>query len=334
MCFTFIYMLIDSLILWNGDRNKSSIGQRFTTRELRRNESVVQCYLFSNHLVTTTRASSGKLHLVKGCGVIPLADVTLIEDVAADAQHLLTSVIEEDSAEDTNSNIIDSKTGDIDMNVNRLFRLIVESRDQTPYTTTFIANDEKHKSEWCTDIAQCLQNLRYTELVTGTFRNESSVISDLKLYKDDLEIKYSKTLDSCKIPQIRHATVERLLERLTDLRFLSIDFLNTFLLTYRLYTDAYTVMETLVHVYKSSPHTSLDHTNDIDGTNSHLNHKTDEHHKDKLVLINENEAELNRRVSEGDYCLINSNSLHVFLLSFTKVCIHYQLIILVNKNEI
>lgn len=118
----------------------------------------------------------------------------------------------------------------------------------------------------------------------------TSFRSDLKLYKDDAEIKYAKTLDSCKIPQvvhltsidadekevlaflvqIRHATVERLFERLTDLRFLSIDFLNTFLLTYRLYTDAYTVMETLIRVYKSSPHTSLDHTTESDG--AHANH--------------------------------------------------------------
>ena len=48
-----------------GDRNKISIGQRFASRDLRRSEMVVQCYLFSNHLVITTRASNGKLHLVK-----------------------------------------------------------------------------------------------------------------------------------------------------------------------------------------------------------------------------------------------------------------------------
>ncbi|CAF3690493.1 unnamed protein product [Adineta steineri] len=291
----------DSLILLNNDRNKPSLGQRFTPRDIRRNEVVVQCYLFSNHLVTTTRASNGKLHLVKGCGVIPLADVTLVEDIAADPQHLLAAVSEEDSVDDTNSNITDSKTGEYDINFNRLFRLIVESRDQTSYSATFVANDDKHKSEWCTDIAQCLQNLRYTELVTGSFRNASSVMSpesvksDLKLYKDDSEIKYSKTLDSCKIPQIRHATVERLLERLTDLRFLSIDFLNTFLLTYRLYTDAYTVMDTLVRVYKSSPHTSLDHTNDLDGTA----HKTDELQKEKVIQIVDHDSDITRRVSEG-----------------------------------
>jgi hypothetical protein len=55
----------DSLILWMGDKSKTNHGQRITSRDLRRNEIVVQCYLFSNHLVITTRASNGKLHLVK-----------------------------------------------------------------------------------------------------------------------------------------------------------------------------------------------------------------------------------------------------------------------------
>ncbi len=87
------------------------------------------------------------------------------------------------------------------------------------------------------------------------------------------------------LSQIRHATVERLLERLTDLRFLSIDFLNTFLLTYRLYADAYTVMETLIRVYKSSPHTSLDNTIEIDGSNSNPLNKTDEQHKQKWNFL-------------------------------------------------
>lgn len=48
--------------------------------------------------------------------------------------------------------------------------------------------------------------------------------------------------------QIRHATVERLLDRLTDARFLSIDFLNTFLLTYRVFTTGITVIMSLRNV--------------------------------------------------------------------------------------
>lgn len=46
-------------------------------------------------------------------------------------------------------------------------------------------------------------------------------------------------------------------ERLTDLRFLSIDFLNTFLLTYRVFTDGVTVLEALKKVhYNPEPLTS------------------------------------------------------------------------------
>jgi hypothetical protein len=64
----------------------------------------------------------------------------------------------------------------------------------------------------------------------------------------NIETKYNSNL-FIQIPQIRYATPERLLERLTDLRFLNIDFLNTFLLTYRVFTDAITVLEALKKVF-------------------------------------------------------------------------------------
>lgn len=80
--------------------------------------------------------------------------------------------------------------------------------------------------------------------------------SDARLHKDDKDICFSKTLNSCKVPQIRYASVERLLERLTDLRFLSIDFLNTFLHTYRIFTSAAAVLATLADMYKR-PLTSI-----------------------------------------------------------------------------
>ena len=78
------------------------------------------------------------------------------------------------------------------------------------------------------------------------------------LYKDDSSIKYCKSLNSCKVPQIRYASVEKLIERLTDLRFLSIDFLNTFLLTYRVFMDPFAVLNALRDLYESSPKHSLE----------------------------------------------------------------------------
>ncbi|RXN36927.1 ras-specific guanine nucleotide-releasing factor 2-like isoform X1 [Labeo rohita] len=98
--------------------------------------------------------------------------------------------------------------------------------------------------------------------MTSVFEDNSKVSvphmikSDARLHKDDVDICFSKTLNSCKVPQIRYASVERLLERLTDLRFLSIDFLNTFLHTYRIFTTAAVVMDKLADIYKK-PFTSI-----------------------------------------------------------------------------
>lgn len=77
--------------------------------------------------------------------------------------------------------------------------------------------------------------------------------ADPRLFKDDVDIRFSRTLNSCKLPQVRYATPDRLLQRLTDLRFLSIDFLNTFLLTYRVFTDGETVLQALKNVFYNPP---------------------------------------------------------------------------------
>lgn len=65
-----------------------------------------------------------------------------------------------------------------------------------------------------------------------------------------MDIRFSKTMNSCKVLQIRYASVGRLLERLTDLRFLSIDFLNTFLHSYRVFTTAVVVLDKLIAIYR------------------------------------------------------------------------------------
>lgn len=43
-------------------------------------EAIRQCFLFSNHLIVTTRTQAGRLHLVENVGKIPLADITLMEE--------------------------------------------------------------------------------------------------------------------------------------------------------------------------------------------------------------------------------------------------------------
>ena len=55
------------------------VGRLTIGREKER-EAVRQCFLFSNHLIITSRTQGGKLHLVDSVGKIPLADITLLED--------------------------------------------------------------------------------------------------------------------------------------------------------------------------------------------------------------------------------------------------------------
>uniref|UniRef100_A0A1A8P4K2 Ras protein-specific guanine nucleotide-releasing factor 2 n=1 Tax=Nothobranchius rachovii TaxID=451742 RepID=A0A1A8P4K2_9TELE len=194
-----------------------------------------QCFLFTKHFLVCTRSSGGKLHLLKQGGVLSLIECTLIE---------------EPDANDDDSKVGGQVFGQLD------FKLVVEPSDSPPFTVVLLAPSRQEKAAWTSDISQCIDNIRCNGLMTSVFEENSKVTvphmikSDVRLHKDDVDICFSKTLNSCKVPQIRYASVERLLERLTDLRFLSIDFLNTFLHTYRIFTAASVVMDKLADIYK------------------------------------------------------------------------------------
>uniref|UniRef100_A0A8D0CVI8 Ras protein specific guanine nucleotide releasing factor 1 n=1 Tax=Sander lucioperca TaxID=283035 RepID=A0A8D0CVI8_SANLU len=189
-----------------------------------------QCFLFSKHLIICTRGSGGKLHLTKN-GVVSLIDCTLMED-----------------PEGTDDDGQDMEHLD--------FKIVVEPKDSQSFTVILVASSRQEKSAWTSDISQCIDNIRCNGLMMNAFEDNSKVTvpqmikSDSSLYCDDVDIRFSKMMNSCKVLQIRYASVERLLERLTDLRFLSIDFLNTFLHSYRVFTTADVVLDKLITIYK------------------------------------------------------------------------------------
>uniref|UniRef100_A0A8C2RHZ3 Ras-specific guanine nucleotide-releasing factor 1 n=1 Tax=Capra hircus TaxID=9925 RepID=A0A8C2RHZ3_CAPHI len=193
-----------------------------------------QCFLFSKHLIICTRGSGGKLHLTKN-GVISLIDCTLLEE--------LESTEEEAKGSGQDVDHLDFKIG-------------VEPKDSPPFTVILVASSRQEKAAWTSDISQCVDNIRCNGLMMNAFEENSKVTvpqmikSDASLYCDDVDIRFSKTMNSCKVLQIRYASVERLLERLTDLRFLSIDFLNTFLHSYRVFTTAVVVLDKLITIYR------------------------------------------------------------------------------------
>ncbi|XP_024417553.2 ras-specific guanine nucleotide-releasing factor 1 isoform X2 [Desmodus rotundus] len=193
-----------------------------------------QCFLFSKHLIICTRGSGGKLHLTKN-GVISLIDCTLLEDP-------------ESTEEEAKGPIQDMDRLD--------FKIGVEPKDAPPFTVILVASSRQEKAAWTSDISQCVDNIRCNGLMMNAFEENSKVTvpqmikSDASLYCDDVDIRFSKTMNSCKVLQIRYASVGRLLERLTDLRFLSIDFLNTFLHSYRVFTSAVVVLDKLIAIYR------------------------------------------------------------------------------------
>ncbi|NWR80218.1 RGRF1 factor, partial [Centropus unirufus] len=193
-----------------------------------------QCFLFSKHLIICTRGSGGKLHLTKN-GVISLIDCTLVEEP-------------ESTDEDAKASGQDIDHLD--------FKIVVEPKDSSSFTVILVASSRQEKAAWTSDISQCVDNIRCNGLMMNAFEENSKVTvpqmikSDASLYCDDVDIRFSKTMNSCKVLQIRYASVERLLERLTDLRFLSIDFLNTFLHSYRVFTTALVVLDKLITIYK------------------------------------------------------------------------------------
>ncbi|XP_053810256.1 ras-specific guanine nucleotide-releasing factor 1 isoform X1 [Vidua chalybeata] len=199
-----------------------------------RKEGERQCFLFSKHLIICTRGSGGKLHLTKN-GVISLIDCTLVEEP-------------ESTDEDAKPSGQDIDHLD--------FKIVVEPKDSSSFTVILVASSRQEKAAWTSDISQCVDNIRCNGLMMNAFEENSKVTvpqmikSDASLYCDDVDIRFSKTMNSCKVLQIRYASVERLLERLTDLRFLSIDFLNTFLHSYRVFTTALVVLDKLITIYK------------------------------------------------------------------------------------
>ena len=60
----------------SGARNRLGMG----SKQDKEREAVRQCFLFSNHLIITTRTQAGRLHLVDNFGKVSLADITLVED--------------------------------------------------------------------------------------------------------------------------------------------------------------------------------------------------------------------------------------------------------------
>ncbi|CAF0754244.1 unnamed protein product [Brachionus calyciflorus] len=266
--------------------------------------NVVKCFLFTNHLIVTTRASNGRLNLFKPYEAIPLSECKIIEDVTNEISMIEEenmSLMSDDHSISSVSIMSTESNGSLFFNKDQPadysseFKLI-QSNNLIHRSINFIASSLGEKQAWCGDISQCIDNLNYSSLLQNTntsnsvnMPNKAMPYTDQKLFRDEKDVKYCKSLNSCKVPQIRQATLDKLIERLTDLRFLSIDFLNTFLLTYRVFADPFLILNALKNLYESSPKHSIENgeidiRNDI---NNELNRRVSVAGLFRLPSINE-----------------------------------------------
>ncbi|KAJ8918692.1 hypothetical protein NQ315_015012 [Exocentrus adspersus] len=200
-------------------------------------EAVRQCFLFSNHLIIATRTSSGKLHLVPDIGKIPLADSLLIEDPSEHPEDdgssfiiILCIYIKYNNVIESSICSVSSQSTTSESSTpcnfhNRDFKIVVELKDINQpgqVCVHLVAPSIQEKAAWISDIIQCLDNAQFNDIIRPTPTDSSSISlpqtlkNDPKLFKDEADIRFSRTLNSCKVPQIRYATPERLLQRLTD----------------------------------------------------------------------------------------------------------------------
>ncbi|KAF3688835.1 Ras-specific guanine nucleotide-releasing factor 1 [Channa argus] len=217
-----------------------------------------QCFLFSKHLIICTRGSGGKLHLTKpnqtrAAKTWSTWTSRLLWNRKT-ASHSQSSWSPPQGRRSLHGPATSARHVNLHHSLQQSDerqRMSAESLHVIELTN--ISSVLFFESE---SVLQCIDNIRCNGLMMNAFEDNSKVTvpqmikSDSSLYCDDVDIRFSKMMNSCKVLQIRYASVERLLERLTDLRFLSIDFLNTFLHSYRVFTTADVVLDKLITIYK------------------------------------------------------------------------------------
>eukprot|EP00111_Clytia_hemisphaerica_P007001 TCONS_00020301-protein len=94
------------------------------------------------------------------------------------------------------------------------------------------------------------QNGGTVGVFTAVNAAESSIREDRRLRDNDEDIEYSEEVSGpYHLPQIMHASVDRLIERLADPRLPGAEFMETFLLTYRAFTTSDIVIRGLIEAY-------------------------------------------------------------------------------------
>ena len=87
------------------------------------------------------------------------------------------------------------------------FQLIVENKtgNGPGKVVHLVAPSMQDKTAWISDISQCIDNVHFNDFVHSSISDASSVTyphsvrNDPRLFNDDIDIRFSRTLNSCKV---------------------------------------------------------------------------------------------------------------------------------------
>ncbi|XP_019853320.1 PREDICTED: ras-specific guanine nucleotide-releasing factor 1-like [Amphimedon queenslandica] len=186
------------------------------SRKTRRRQNY--CFLFSKHFLVTQRVEKkGEegYRLLKENGLLSLAKCRIHEHALPEYPELrfLSFGLEIDDG----------------------------SQSQSKQKLIFIAMSVAEKAQWIADIAQCIENEKQNKILQSQSQGEPVELNSKFM-------RYS-TFRSGKEQLVSCGNLDSLLLRLTKVSYFGLDFLNTFLTTFPLFTTPQNVLDYLIKSY-------------------------------------------------------------------------------------
>lgn len=167
------------------------------------------CFLFSKHLLIATRSERKESYRLCKDGILPLSKCHIHE-------------------------MPGSEFPDIQY---RGIRVDCWTQQEMESSVILLANGIDDKAQWLADFTQCVENERQNKILQSQSLGEPVELSSRF-------IRYS-TFKTGKEQLVNCGDLESLLQRLAKVNHFGLDFLNTFLMTFPLYTSAHAVMDFL-----------------------------------------------------------------------------------------
>lgn len=123
----------------------------------------------------------------------------------------------------------------------RAIKVVLRAGDEEAETFVLLAGSVTEKAQWLGDFAQSIENEKHLRILESQSQGQPAELSSKF-------IRYS-TFKTGKEQLVNSGSLESLLQRLVKVSHVGPDFLNTFFMTFALYTNTHTIMDYLAKSY-------------------------------------------------------------------------------------